>query len=944
MMPSTLSDSEALLKQPSATSPFLSQPWPKRTRSPIAVDETMLQTRLLPSVFKPARYMGLEQGAYRKPWAHATARMALAFPDLYEIGISNYGLKLLYSVVNQHPNYLCDRVYAPAKDLKAQLSEHQIPLWGVETLMPLGSFDMVAFSLQYELNYTTIFGLLESSGIPFYRHDRDNTSEPALNQRPDTQDALQWPIIMAGGPGATNPMPLSPFIDAFMIGDGEELLIDVMAVIAEGKQKGWSRTDTLNALSEVDSVYVPDISDKKNRLENQATRPSSSAAVYKRIYDISKQTIDIAPLIPAVQAVHDRAVVEARRGCDRMCRFCQPGFINLPAREQNVDEIAQKALKELEKTGYEECSLLSLSIADYSDLKPLILGVSEALKTKNASLSLPSQRADRFNLEVAEAVQTVRKSTLTFAPEAGTPRLRDVINKNLTDADIERAVTTAYKAGWQKVKLYFMIGLPTETDADLDGIVSMVKRLQSLCHDIGVQRGERRPKRLEINITLSNFVPKPHTPFQWHPQASLQTLQEKIQYLRERLRGIKGVKTNTTTPIISKLEAVIGRGDARLGPVLLEAYRRGAYLDAWEDLANFEALTSALEEAGYNADEVSSTWYIHPDEPLPWDVIDVGLSKSWLKSEYQKALAAASTEACFDACNTCGVCATFGVQPIFSEASAHKKTLDNVPKANFTDADTIANRHQAPFNHLSKTQLPVDVVQKLRFTLEKRGKLRFLSHLDWLRMIYRAVAQSGLPLAYTQGFNPKPKISVGSPLPLFWDGFSEYLDVCLSQSVDPSPDWRHWLNALNKSLPTDGQAYAVDALAPTAPSIDKQTRQVNYLLRPPADFDAATQAALKDWVAQWHDGSEPLMFLPLVDNETSSEEKSVPVNLRPFIAQMSWVQEGLQLSIHKPKVQDPLPIWAKPQWVLSSLLERHSEQPSSDALNWRISRLGMVLQ
>nr|MBX2859817.1 hypothetical protein [Vampirovibrio sp.] len=348
---------------------------PLTRKDPHIIDTRALDTQVLPHVFKPGRYVGLEQGAYRKPFFHAKVTMALAFPDLYEIGISNHALKMFYSLINQQPNYMCDRVYAPATDMKEKLAEHNIPLYGVESMMPLADFDMLAFTLQYELNYTTIFGLLESANIPLRSIDRQGE---------------EYPILMAGGPGSANPMPLAPFFDAFIIGDGEEVLLEILSVIEKYKEKGIGKQATLEALAELEGLFIPGITEK----------------AYKRIVDIAEHQIEVAPLIPYVEAVHDRVVVEARRGCDRMCRFCQPCFINLPVREQSLDNIKKSALDNLEKTGYEECSLLSLSIADFSYLKPLVMGVSETLKEKNVSLSLPSQRADRFNVEVAEAVQS----------------------------------------------------------------------------------------------------------------------------------------------------------------------------------------------------------------------------------------------------------------------------------------------------------------------------------------------------------------------------------------------------------------------------------------------------------------------------------------------------------------------------------------------------------
>jgi radical SAM-linked protein len=747
---------------------------------PITVNRTTLAEDILPFVLKPARYLGLEQGAYRKPFSQSAVRMAVAFPDLYEIGFSNYGLKLLYSLVNQQPDYMCDRVYAPAPDFKEKLAEANIPLYGVETFVPLKDFDLLAFSLQYELNYTTILGLLDSAQIPFRSAERGEGN---------------YPLLIAGGPGSANPMPLSPFFDVFIIGDGEEVLLEVLALIREGKKAGWKRQKLLQELARLEGLYVPGLTTK----------------AYKRIVDIAENPVELAPLTPLIGAVHDRVTIEARRGCDRMCRFCQPCFINLPVREQSIDNIKKSALREIEKTGYEECSLLSLSIADYSYFKPLILDVAEALEQENVSLSLPSQRADRFSLDVAEAVQSIRKSTLTFAPEAGTPRLRDVINKNLSDSEIRNAVTTAYRAGWNKVKLYFIIGLPTETHADLDGIVDIVRRLQRACAEIKREPGLSLKNHLEINVTLSNFVPKPHTPFQWFPQDTMEQLYHKIDYLKKQFRGFKGVKLNFTDPEISKLEAVISRAGAELADVIEAAYRKGAYLDAWDDLRNFDRWFEALEQHGIHYEAYTRDRCCNLDEELPWDPIDVGLTKAWLQQEYRRAMDAASTTPCFEECSVCGVCASYGTWPKFTETPTFKsvKRIQNAASRQIPPAEL--------------PQAKKEPLCKVRIKIEKLGDLRFISHLDWLRMIYRAVSRSKLPVAYSQGFNPKPKISFGPALPLFTESTGEYVDIELTEKVQGVRE------RLNQYLPPGGKVLEEQLIAIGTPSIDKSIRATRYL-------------------------------------------------------------------------------------------------------------------
>lgn len=761
--------------------------------SPV-IERAFLETQILPKVNKPGRYLGMEIGAFRKNPTQADVTMAMIFPDLYEIGVSNYGHKMLYSHVNNQPNYLCDRAYAPAQDMRNLLKEKNIPLYGVETLMPLRDFDMLAFTLQYELNYTTILGVLDSAQIPLRTEFRSDWTTP---------------IIIAGGPGSANPMPLAPFFDAFILGDGEDVLLEILDLLKQGKAQDWDKDDTRVELAKLEGVYVPGIS--------QYAR--------KRIVDISQQTVELAPLIPFIQTVHDRVTIEARRGCDRMCRFCQPCFINLPVREQKIDKIRDQALKEIEKTGYEECSLLSLSIADYSQLKPLIHEVADTLHEKGVSLSLPSQRADRFDLEVAEAVQQVRKSTLTFAPEAGSERLRGVLNKNLTEAEIMNAVRSSYMAGWNKVKLYFIIGLPTETDDDLLAIAELVRKMQTMCSEIARDQKKSHKRHLDINVTLSNFVPKPHTPFQWVPQDSMDQLRRKKQFLKEAFRGFRGVKLNFTDPEISKLEAVISKGDARMADVIERAYQKGAYLEAWEENLVFAEWFEALKDLGIDPDHYTAKTYTNLDEPLPWDPIYVGLEREWLAAEYRKSLEAASSDPCFVGCNTCGVCPDFNVQPVFMKPS-EMKTFESQVVAQPKTREAL---------------FPMPTI-KARLKIQKTGNLRFISHLDWLRMLQRAIMRAQLPIAYSQGFNPTPRMSFGPALPLFVEGMEEYVDLDMVEKVP------YLMDRLNEHLPAEGQVLQCDWIPLQSSSLDKILRYVIYSSRWTCSF-SETRYTLSDRVA-----------------------------------------------------------------------------------------------
>jgi radical SAM-linked protein len=626
---------------------------------------------------------------------------------------------------------------------------------------------------------------------------------------------------------------------------------------------------------------------------------------HKRIIDIATHQVELAPLIPVVGAVHDRVVIEARRGCDRMCRFCQPCFINLPVREQSIDVIKESALKEIEKTGYEECSLLSLSIADYSELKPLITEVAGALKEKNVSLSLPSQRADRFNLEVAEAVQSVKKSTLTFAPEAGTARMRDVINKNLSDAEIMNAVTTAFRAGWNKVKLYFMIGLPTETQEDLDGIFEMVLRMRSLCEEIKREPGLSLKSHLEVNITLSNFVPKPHTPFQWVPQDSIETLHQKIKYLRSLFRPIRGVKINYTDPELSKLEAVISKGGEELADVIVSAYEKGAYLDAWDDVQNFQKWYVALKENNLDYEAYTRERLVSPEDVLPWDPIDVGLEKSWLKKEFEIAKLATGTVPCFEACSTCGVCANFSTWPKFMDPNARKKVLK---KVDAKDTDISAR--------LKKPSVGV-----VRLKIQKRGQLRFMSHLDWLRMIHRAISRSKLPVAFSQGFSPSLKTSFGPALPLLTASEGEYLDIELTEHVPEVS------SILNKFLPDGGKILEEQQLPLHSPVIEESILSLSYTARwtckePEKEYTIINRVKF-------------LLEQPtlMVDVETKKSRKSL--DLAPYLSDLRVEKNTVSFTLKRRTEETGQPVHIKPDWVLSLI---------DGSVPWSITRTQLVLK
>jgi len=535
----------------------------------VAVEE--LLTR---DISKPARYLGNELGSVHKPWDSAQVRWVLTYPEVYEVGASNLGHIILYNILNAQPNQLCDRAYLPAPDLARKLRDTQTPLFALEARRSLTDFDILGFSLSYELGATNILEMLDLAGIPLTWKERLSAS------------ASQFPLIFAGGQTATsNPEPYADFLDFFALGDGEEVLPEIGEVVEKGKDAGLSREELLLALTQVPGVYVPMFYDMAEDGSVHPNRPDVPDRVLRRVSPpMPEYSIG---LVPYVQTVHDRLTVEIRRGCTRGCRFCQPGMLTRPARDVEPEKVVDAIEKGMRETGYNEFSLLSLSCSDYLALPAVGMEIKNRLKDENVSLSLPSQRVDRFDENIARIVGGTRQPGLTFAPEAGTQRMRDVINKGLTNEELLRGIKTAVEQGWDKVKLYFMIGLPGETDADVLGIAETLRWLRREC----AMKGR---KRLNFTVTISNFTPKPHTPFQWH-SVSTAEFQRKQDLLRAELRKVKGVKANFTDIRISAMEDFLGRGDRRLAPVVRRAWELGAGMDAW--MESLERAFNAWEEA-----------------------------------------------------------------------------------------------------------------------------------------------------------------------------------------------------------------------------------------------------------------------------------------------------------------------------------------------------------
>jgi len=780
---------------------------------------------ILPCVERPSRYIGGEVNSIKKELSKCRLTFALAFPDAYEVGMSHLGLQILYFILNASPNIACERFFAPWPDMEQQMRTRGIALASLESAVPLDKFDIVGFSLQYELSYTNVLNMLDLGGVPIYGVDRNEGT----------------PLVIAGGPAAFNPEPMSPFIDAFVIGEGEEVIMEIARATMEGKQKQRKRNDLLHALAAIDGVYVPALHVDGEKVRKRIIR------------NLDDSPLPTSPIVPLTKTIHDRITLEIARGCSRGCRFCQAGMVWRPTRERNPENLMNMAETMLASTGHDEISLLSLSSGDYSCIDYLLTSLMDRYFDEKIALALPSMRVETLTDILIEQIKRVRKTSFTLAPEAGTQRLRNIINKGNTEENLLKTTRSVFDAGWRSVKLYFMIGLPDERQEDLEGIAD-------LAYKVLKEGGFRR----QVTVSLSSFVPKPHTPFQWVRQIGLEEIKTKQDFLKDRIRH-RNLNLRWSDRRVSLLEGLLSRGDRALGELIAAAFRAGCRFDGWGDQLRFDLWEEAMKML-----HVDAAQYLQErqsDCALPWDHIDCGLTREFLVREYEKSPSEELTEDCrFGVCHKCGVC--------------DKNTTIRlaVPQA----TDTVSGT-----GHRPAKKLPPPNAQKFRIRFFKHGKARLLSHLEVASTLVRGIRKSGLQFVFTEGFHPHPKISFAFATPVGVESSCEFADI---QIKNPPLHMHELVTTINRSLPEGLEISEIEKIPLGSKSLFTIITGYQYVIYLP---DALRHAVGIDPAERIQD----FIDRDVVEVTRTRKGKTVTKNIRPFVAEVSFDESEYKIDL-----------------------------------------------
>ncbi|MEW6327095.1 MAG: TIGR03960 family B12-binding radical SAM protein [Thermodesulfobacteriota bacterium] len=827
----------------------------------------------LTQVRKPGRYLGTEINAVRKDWQKARVRLAFIFPDLYEIGMSHLGLSILYHIVNSHADFLAERAFAPDLDLEELLRREDYPLLSLESQRPLREFDILGFTLPYELCYTNVLTVLDTAGIPFYARERPVCRLPvplARQTGADTGRDENYPLVVAGGSCAVNPEPVADFFDAILIGDGEEAIVEIANAYACWKESRGGKGRLLEALSRIEGVYVPSYFKVSYGSKGTVSAIEPARAGYTKVSrrvvtDLDQAPYPLRPVIPHTKPVHDRISLEISRGCARGCRFCQAGITYRPVRERNPKTILRIAEESLAATGHEELSLLSLSTGDYGNLEPLLTALMNRYSSEQVAISLPSLRVGTLTPEIMAEIKRVRKTGFTLAPESGTARLRAVINKDISEKDLLATAKEAFQAGWNLLKLYFMIGLPTESYEDLKGIADLARRV--------ITCGRHTGRRCQVNVGISTFVPKAHTPFQWEPQIGIEESWQRLDYIKNALQD-RRIQVKWHDPRQSFLEGVFSRGDRRLASLIERAYRLGCRLDGWGDQFQFSLWQQAAAETGLDLES-----YIRKrdlDEILPWGHIDCHVDKEFLIKEKDKAIQGETTPDCRkNGCVLCGACDGKTRMLRLSEPFQESFTLPKRPESTETT--------------------------RIRIYYGKLEQARFLSHLEITRIFSRALKRAGINLAYSKGFHPMPKMSFSSALPVGTESMAEYVDLTTGGAINPDD----LASCLQKEMPEGLIIYSAEKALKTSASAETSY----YRIR--SDNAVFTTGSIQCFLSAEN--------LPI---EQKRKESTRRVDIRPLVKALQYIDArtiALSLANHQKA-------GAKPAEIVGSIFNLSEEE------------------